>query len=168
MFSKAGTVQNFPDISALFSCPSIQQPRIFHAVMQCQSCRGSSCSSTAQILAAQTGWLQLSMQLAGTCWGCPRVLCSLSTHGWTSPRARQELCPLLLPHSLPKTMTTRFFPAYPWDKSSLKSMPVDLQQFKKLDAYALEVSLAFASVLLPAPLKGCSMNLAPSTNTSLG
>ncbi|NWV59112.1 KY peptidase, partial [Malurus elegans] len=31
--------------------------------------------------------------------------------------------------------------AYPWDKSSLKSMPVDLQQFKKLDAYALEVNV---------------------------
>lgn len=65
-------------------------------------------------------------------------------------------------------MTTRFFPAYPWDKSSLKSMPVDLQQFEKLDAYALKVSLAFAPVLLPAPLHGRSMSLAPSTNTSLG
>ncbi|KAJ6668199.1 hypothetical protein lerEdw1_015576 [Lerista edwardsae] len=30
--------------------------------------------------------------------------------------------------------------AYPWDKSSLKSMPVDLRQFKKLDAYAAKVS----------------------------
>ncbi|NXK46929.1 KY peptidase, partial [Chauna torquata] len=31
--------------------------------------------------------------------------------------------------------------AYPWDKSSLKSMPVDLQQFEKLDAYALKVNI---------------------------
>ncbi|NXH41909.1 KY peptidase, partial [Dicaeum eximium] len=31
--------------------------------------------------------------------------------------------------------------AYPWDKSSLKSMPVDLQKFKELDAYALEVNV---------------------------
>ncbi|XP_064291681.1 kyphoscoliosis peptidase isoform X7 [Passer domesticus] len=31
--------------------------------------------------------------------------------------------------------------AYPWDKSSLKSMPVDLQQLKKLDAYALKVNV---------------------------
>ncbi|NXA41328.1 KY peptidase, partial [Eudromia elegans] len=30
---------------------------------------------------------------------------------------------------------------YPWDKSSLKSMPVDLQQFEKLDAYALKVNV---------------------------
>ncbi|KAM6388904.1 kyphoscoliosis peptidase [Pluvialis apricaria] len=30
---------------------------------------------------------------------------------------------------------------YPWDKSSLKSMPVDLQQFEKLDAYASKVSV---------------------------
>ncbi|NXG20978.1 KY peptidase, partial [Grallaria varia] len=30
---------------------------------------------------------------------------------------------------------------YPWDKSSLKSMPVDLQQFQKLDAYALNVNV---------------------------
>ncbi|NXK91645.1 KY peptidase, partial [Formicarius rufipectus] len=30
---------------------------------------------------------------------------------------------------------------YPWDKSSLKSMPVDLQQFKNLDAYALKVNV---------------------------
>ncbi|XP_009991830.1 PREDICTED: kyphoscoliosis peptidase [Chaetura pelagica] len=30
--------------------------------------------------------------------------------------------------------------AYPWDKSSLKSLPVDLQQFEKLDAYALKVN----------------------------
>ncbi|XP_075273815.1 kyphoscoliosis peptidase isoform X2 [Opisthocomus hoazin] len=31
--------------------------------------------------------------------------------------------------------------AYPWDKSSLKSMAVDLQQFEKLDAYALKVDV---------------------------
>ncbi|NXK17738.1 KY peptidase, partial [Arenaria interpres] len=31
--------------------------------------------------------------------------------------------------------------AYPWDKSSLKSMLVDLQQFEKLDAYALKVNV---------------------------
>ncbi|XP_015268833.1 PREDICTED: kyphoscoliosis peptidase-like [Gekko japonicus] len=31
--------------------------------------------------------------------------------------------------------------AYPWDKSSLKSMPIDLQQFKKLDAYASKVNV---------------------------
>ncbi|XP_017935537.1 kyphoscoliosis peptidase isoform X1 [Manacus vitellinus] len=31
--------------------------------------------------------------------------------------------------------------AYPWDKSSLKSMPVDLQQLKKLDDYALKVNV---------------------------
>ncbi|XP_062355277.1 kyphoscoliosis peptidase [Cinclus cinclus] len=30
---------------------------------------------------------------------------------------------------------------YPWDKSSLKSMPVDLEQFKKLDDYALKVNV---------------------------
>ncbi|NXP24619.1 KY peptidase, partial [Scytalopus superciliaris] len=30
---------------------------------------------------------------------------------------------------------------YPWDKSSLKSMPMDLEQFKNLDAYALEVNV---------------------------
>ncbi|NXB69948.1 KY peptidase, partial [Donacobius atricapilla] len=42
---------------------------------------------------------------------------------------------------LPKTVTTHFFPAYPWDKSSLKSMPVDLQQLEKLDAYALKVNV---------------------------
>lgn len=39
-------------------------------------------------------------------------------------------------------------------------MPVDLQQLEKLDAYALKVSLAFASVLLPVPLQQHSMNLA--------
>uniref|UniRef100_A0A663LVC5 Kyphoscoliosis peptidase n=1 Tax=Athene cunicularia TaxID=194338 RepID=A0A663LVC5_ATHCN len=50
--------------------------------------------------------------------------------------------------SLPETMTARFFPAYPWDKSSLKSMPVDLQQFEKLDAYALKVSLELVKALL--------------------
>ncbi|NXA07903.1 KY peptidase, partial [Sapayoa aenigma] len=43
--------------------------------------------------------------------------------------------------SPPKTMTTCFFPEYPWDKSCLKSMPVDLQQFKNLDAYALKVNV---------------------------
>lgn len=32
------------------------------------------------------------------------------------------------------------FPVYPWDKSSLKSMPIDLQKFKELDAYAVKVS----------------------------
>ncbi|XP_033920047.1 kyphoscoliosis peptidase isoform X2 [Melopsittacus undulatus] len=31
--------------------------------------------------------------------------------------------------------------AYPWDRSSLKSMPVDLQQFEKLDAYVLKVNV---------------------------
>ncbi|NXF92250.1 KY peptidase, partial [Eubucco bourcierii] len=31
--------------------------------------------------------------------------------------------------------------AYPWDRSSLKSMPIDLQQFEKLDAYALKVNV---------------------------
>ncbi|XP_053149390.1 kyphoscoliosis peptidase-like [Hemicordylus capensis] len=31
--------------------------------------------------------------------------------------------------------------AYPWDKFSLKSMPIDLQQFKRLDAYASKVSV---------------------------
>ncbi|XP_030432248.1 kyphoscoliosis peptidase isoform X1 [Gopherus evgoodei] len=31
--------------------------------------------------------------------------------------------------------------AYPWDKSSLKSMTLDLQQFEKLDAYASKVSV---------------------------
>ncbi|NXP72183.1 KY peptidase, partial [Ramphastos sulfuratus] len=30
---------------------------------------------------------------------------------------------------------------YPWDRSSLKSMPIDLQQFEKLDAYALKVNV---------------------------
>lgn len=30
--------------------------------------------------------------------------------------------------------------AYPWDKSSLKSMPIELKQFEKLDAYARKVS----------------------------
>ncbi|KAJ6668194.1 hypothetical protein lerEdw1_015571 [Lerista edwardsae] len=31
--------------------------------------------------------------------------------------------------------------AYPWDRSSLKSMSLDLQRFKKLDAYALKVNV---------------------------
>lgn len=31
------------------------------------------------------------------------------------------------------------FPAYPWDRSSLKSMPLDLRQFEKLDTYASQV-----------------------------
>ncbi|XP_074860280.1 kyphoscoliosis peptidase [Carettochelys insculpta] len=31
--------------------------------------------------------------------------------------------------------------AYPWDKSNLKSMTLDLQQFEKLDAYASELSV---------------------------
>ncbi|XP_066472883.1 kyphoscoliosis peptidase-like isoform X2 [Tiliqua scincoides] len=31
--------------------------------------------------------------------------------------------------------------AYPWDRSSLKSMSLDLQHFKKLDAYALKVNV---------------------------
>ncbi|KAJ6668205.1 hypothetical protein lerEdw1_015582 [Lerista edwardsae] len=30
--------------------------------------------------------------------------------------------------------------AYPWDKSSLKSMPIELKQFEKLDAFAQKVS----------------------------
>lgn len=46
-------------------------------------------------------------------------------------------------------MTACFFPVYPWDKSSLKSLAVDLQKFEKLDAYALKVSLTCASVPLP-------------------
>lgn len=37
------------------------------------------------------------------------------------------------------------FPAYPWDRSSLKSMPLDLRQFEKLDTYASQVGE-------PAPL----------------
>uniref|UniRef100_A0A8C3N3M3 Uncharacterized protein n=1 Tax=Geospiza parvula TaxID=87175 RepID=A0A8C3N3M3_GEOPR len=59
-------------------------------------------------------------------------------------------CSTILPGKTlpPKTMTTRFFPAYPWDKSSLKSMPVDLQQLEKLDAYALKVSLELVKALL--------------------
>ncbi|KAM9316431.1 kyphoscoliosis peptidase [Gastrophryne carolinensis] len=32
------------------------------------------------------------------------------------------------------------FYAYPWDKSSLKSMPIILKNFEKLDAYAVQVS----------------------------
>ncbi|XP_062977701.1 kyphoscoliosis peptidase-like [Elgaria multicarinata webbii] len=31
--------------------------------------------------------------------------------------------------------------AYPWDKSSLKSLPIDLKQFKELDAYASKVDV---------------------------
>nr|XP_056702426.1 kyphoscoliosis peptidase-like [Euleptes europaea] len=31
--------------------------------------------------------------------------------------------------------------AYPWDKSCLKSMPIDLQHFKNLDAYAAKVNV---------------------------
>lgn len=31
------------------------------------------------------------------------------------------------------------FPVYPWDRSSLKSMPLDLQEFEKLDTYASQV-----------------------------
>lgn len=31
------------------------------------------------------------------------------------------------------------FPAYPWDRSSLKSMSLDLRQFEKLDTYASQV-----------------------------
>ncbi|OXB83445.1 UNVERIFIED_CONTAM: hypothetical protein H355_006292 [Colinus virginianus] len=57
---------------------------------------------------------------------------SLSTHC---------LCPLGQEQpSLPQTMTACFFPVYPWDKSSLKSLAVDLQKFEKLDAYALKVN----------------------------
>ncbi|XP_053159206.1 kyphoscoliosis peptidase-like, partial [Hemicordylus capensis] len=33
------------------------------------------------------------------------------------------------------------FAVYPWDRSSLKSVSIDLQHFKKLDAYALKVSV---------------------------
>ncbi|KAJ8790740.1 hypothetical protein J1605_021168 [Eschrichtius robustus] len=31
--------------------------------------------------------------------------------------------------------------AYPWDRSSLKSMPLDLRQFEKLDTYASQVTV---------------------------
>lgn len=42
---------------------------------------------------------------------------------------------------LPEKMAPCLFTAYPWDKSSLKSIPLDLQKFEKLDAYASKVSL---------------------------
>ncbi|POI33164.1 hypothetical protein CIB84_003085 [Bambusicola thoracicus] len=57
---------------------------------------------------------------------------SLSTHCRRPFRQQQP--------SLPQTMTACFFPVYPWDKSSLKSLAVDLQKFEKLDAYALKVN----------------------------
>ncbi|NXM25684.1 KY peptidase, partial [Oxyruncus cristatus] len=41
----------------------------------------------------------------------------------------------------PRSLGAEDLHAYPWDKSSLKSMPVDLQQFQKLDAYALKVNV---------------------------
>lgn len=44
------------------------------------------------------------------------------------------------------------FPAYPWDRSSLKSMPLDLRQFEKLDTYASQVGE-------PAPLPVCPPTL---------
>ena len=44
------------------------------------------------------------------------------------------------------------FPAYPWDRSSLKSMPLDLRQFEKLDTYASQVGE-------PAPLPVCPLLL---------
>ncbi|KAG8510355.1 Kyphoscoliosis peptidase [Galemys pyrenaicus] len=40
-------------------------------------------------------------------------------------------------------------PAYPWDRSSLKSMPLDLRHFEKLDSYASQVGK-------PAPLQQTS------------
>ncbi|NWI91831.1 KY peptidase, partial [Pitta sordida] len=41
----------------------------------------------------------------------------------------------------PQSLGAKDLHVYPWDKSSLKSMPVDLQQFQKLDAYALKVNV---------------------------
>uniref|UniRef100_A0A8C8SIT5 Kyphoscoliosis peptidase n=1 Tax=Pelusios castaneus TaxID=367368 RepID=A0A8C8SIT5_9SAUR len=38
-------------------------------------------------------------------------------------------------------MVPCLFSAYPWDKSNMKSMTLDLQQFEKLDAYASKVSV---------------------------
>ncbi|XP_075426401.1 uncharacterized protein LOC142465882 isoform X2 [Ascaphus truei] len=35
--------------------------------------------------------------------------------------------------------SSKDFHAYPWDKSNLKSMPVNLKNFEKLDAYAVQV-----------------------------
>lgn len=74
--------------------------------------------------------------------------CRTDSGSAVAPGAATALSPSLCP-SLPQTIPSCFFPAYPWDKSSLKSMPLDLQQFEKLDAYALKVSLASASVPLP-------------------
>uniref|UniRef100_A0A8D0GWX5 Uncharacterized protein n=1 Tax=Sphenodon punctatus TaxID=8508 RepID=A0A8D0GWX5_SPHPU len=38
-------------------------------------------------------------------------------------------------------MVACLFPAYPWDQSILKSLPVNLKEFEKLDAYASKVSV---------------------------
>ncbi|XP_069069674.1 kyphoscoliosis peptidase-like isoform X2 [Pleurodeles waltl] len=44
----------------------------------------------------------------------------------------------LKPHEQPQTLapTAKDLYTYPWDKSSLKSMPINLQDFQMLDAYA--------------------------------
>ncbi|NXM74933.1 KY peptidase, partial [Serilophus lunatus] len=41
----------------------------------------------------------------------------------------------------PRSPGAKDLHVYPWDKSSLKSMPLDLQQFKKLDDYASKVNV---------------------------
>lgn len=45
------------------------------------------------------------------------------------------------------------FPAYPWDRSSLKSMALDLRQFEKLDTYASQVGELAPLPVCPPPLK---------------
>ncbi|XP_025056609.1 kyphoscoliosis peptidase isoform X1 [Alligator sinensis] len=44
-------------------------------------------------------------------------------------------------NSRPRLPTGKDLHAYPWDKSSLKSISLDLQTFEKLDAYASKVSV---------------------------
>ena len=70
----------------------------------------------------------------------------MASHKDREACARQSCWPVQSLTSLP------LFPAYPWDRSSLKSMPLDLRQFEKLDTYASQVGE-------PAPLPVCPLLL---------
>ncbi|XP_054022149.1 kyphoscoliosis peptidase [Dryobates pubescens] len=61
----------------------------------------------------------------------PRRLPSLSTQDDKGSRTTEA----------PRPPGGKDLHAYPWDRSSLKSLPVDLQQLEKLDAYALKVDV---------------------------
>lgn len=148
-FAEDCTAQVFPDVSAVF-CALTSSSQAFSVLPHsskdpgylppCPNSTGAEAMSPACHAASEEPPRVPSRPLSpSTSSGHPA--------GQTVAQPQPSLPPSV--PSLPQTIPSCFFPAYPWDKSSLKSMPLDLQQFEKLDAYALKVSLASASVPLP-------------------